>query len=208
MPISDVISGALLGAAAAAGARGIWRATAGAPSQHSGRISRAPEWLGSALVLAGCGFYVRAMWEVPPGPAHRSGWWSVAAAGGAVLLAIAAAAGIAWALRSVRLHRPRAPLPTEDGDLAALTARHDAVRERYGALLTLDLAGRLDADPEDLAELTRALTRAADLTTGVESAYTARSAYARSVGELEAAWLAIAAQARRQGISLPDDSAA
>lgn len=144
----DLISGALLGAAAAAAARGAWRATYGAPSRYSGRISRAPEWIGSALVLAGSGLYVRAVRQgPPPGPVHASPWWPVAAAGGAVLLAVAAAAGIAWALRSVRIHRPHAPLPTVDGDLAALAARHDAVRERYGALLTIDPGGQLDADP-------------------------------------------------------------
>lgn len=67
-------------------------------------------------------------------------------------------------------------------------------------LLAHDPVGRLAAATEDLAELTRALTRAADLTTGVEGAYTQAS------GDLEAAWLAIAARARHRGTSSADDS--
>ncbi|MFF1795600.1 hypothetical protein ACFVXQ_15500 [Kitasatospora sp. NPDC058263] len=118
----------------------------------------------------------------------------------------AAAASAGQLLRLLRSSgRRRRGLPTGDGDLAALAARHDRVRERYGALLTLDRAGRLAVAPGALVELTDALTRAADLRPGAEGAYTARSAYARAIGELESAWAAIAAQADRQGLFLPDD---
>jgi len=194
----DVTTGVLLGTAAAAGARAVWLATLGAPRPDSGRPGRAAEWSGTALVAAGCGFYIRAVW------AASGAWEPVAAVAAAVLAAaavMAAAGRTAHALRSPGRRRPRYRAPVGDGDLAALVDRHDAVREHYGALLTLDQLHRLDVD-----DLTRALTRAADLQTGVQGSYSARSAYAAAIGHLEAAWRPVADDARRRGLILPDDT--
>ncbi|MBV8932695.1 MAG: hypothetical protein JO362_22140 [Streptomycetaceae bacterium] len=204
MHAADVISGALLGGGAVALARAAWLATAGAPPPSSGRPNRTALWGTSGLIAVGCGVYVREVWAGPP-PLHPAGttagdpWWQVAAVSAAVLAAAAAAGVAVLAARTaaaVRRRRRRYRRSIGDGDLSALTTRHDAIREQYGALLA--------AEPYRLDQLAAALARAADLQPKAAASYTHRSEYARAVGEAEAAWQPLAAAARRQGLALPD----
>ncbi|MFJ2193096.1 hypothetical protein ACIOJE_35005 [Kitasatospora sp. NPDC087861] len=203
MIAGEALSGALLSAAAATAVYGIRQAAVGPPP---GRVSRAPEWLSSALILTGAGLFTHAVLR-PADVGHEAfmDWWALLGPGVAMLTALAV---IATARGSVRRLRGRRRVPSlPDGDLASLGARHDRVRERYGALLTVDRFSRATAEPTGPLRLAlaQALVVAGERRADGSGSYAARSAYARAVGELESAWLAVLAEAHGQGVVLPDD---
>ncbi|WP_327072069.1 hypothetical protein [Kitasatospora sp. NBC_01302] len=208
MHAADTIAGVLLGAGALAFSRAALLAVAG-PHPSSGRPRRTELWAGAGLVAVGCGVYVRVVWVGRP-PLHPAGittgapWWQVATLAVSVpavvgTLLLAAVAGRV----ATRALRRRGRRPIADADMSALTARHDAIRERYGALLSTAGPHQLDQVGDQVEELTAALTEAADLRSGADTTFAQRSAYARAVGEAEAAWQPLAAAAGQHGVTLP-----
>ncbi len=209
----DGICAALLGGGTAALTRAAWLAVSTASARSSGRPDRTGLWGASGLVAIGCGVYARAMFGGRP-PLHPAGtvagapWWQVAAVGAAVFATAVAAGAAVMATRAhayLRARRHRGPQSVGDGDLDALLGRHDAVREQFGALLTSD-PYRLETSAPLTDQLAAALSVAADLRPGASASYTQRSAYARAVGEAEAAWSPLADIARRHGLGLPDNA--
>ncbi|WP_335983198.1 hypothetical protein [Streptomyces sp. CA2R106] len=202
----DVVSGALLGAAAAALARAVWQA-----NRRRAR-SRTAEWGAVGLVLAGCAAYVHDAFGGPR-PTHPFGdapgapWWQVATVAAVVFAAVVFAAGctrlVARGVRVLRRFSRRRRVLAGNAHVAALRERHDAIRELYGAALLAGIADEL-ADREQVDQLAAALHQAGDLRETAGDDYAAGSRYARAIGELEAAWQPLAPEARRRGIALDD----
>lgn len=187
MDALDLITATLFGAACGAAVRALWLAVT-TPGGSLGRANHTAEWATAALLLTGCAVYVWTVWDGAP-PQHPGGagpgapWWQLASVAGVVALAATVVAAVPKFRRVARILRRRHQQAfMGDRHMEALCARHDVVRERFGAYL---LADPVAAHADRLAAV---LAEAADLRPEAPSTYAARAAYTRAVTAAEDAW--------------------